>query len=64
MEYSIDVVILDDRYKIVTLKRNLLPNRFFFWNPKYKNVIEAPDGFINKEKMKLGDIVNINQKNG
>lgn len=53
MHYPIDVVILDDSNKIVTLKPNLKPNRIFLWNPKYERVLELPDGYIKKNKLSL-----------
>lgn len=42
MDYPISVVILNNRNQVVKIKENLLPNSFFFWNPKYKTVIEMP----------------------
>lgn len=55
LKSSIDVLILDTHNKVVKLKTNLSPNRFFIWNPKYFKVIELPSGTIKKTKTKLKD---------
>ncbi len=60
LKKSIDVVILDQGLKVVKLKRSLKPNSFFFWNPKYKLVIELPAGTINKTKTTQGCYFTLN----
>lgn len=57
LKFPIDVLILDDKNKIINLKNNLKPNRIFIWNPKYKNVLELPNGFIKKNNLKTSDRV-------
>lgn len=52
----IDVVILDDEQTIVAIKQNLKPNRIFFWNPKYQNVLELP---INVYHLKIGEKIEL-----
>jgi len=47
MRFPIDVIILDNKYKVVKLKENLKPNSIFVWNPKYNIVLELPAGTIN-----------------
>lgn len=59
MRYPIDVVILDEKNNIVKLKQNLQPNRIFLWNPKYKIVLELPNGFISKNKLKTKEKINL-----
>lgn len=59
MKYPIDIVILDDSFKITTIKQSLQPNQIFFWNPMYKNVLELPKGDIKKYKMKLDQTVHL-----
>lgn len=44
MKFPIDVVILDKKMVVVSLKENLKPNRFLFWNPIYCGVLELPSG--------------------
>lgn len=41
MRSPIDVFILDDDYIVRKIKRNLKPWRVFFWNPKYRKVVEC-----------------------
>jgi len=55
MQYPIDVVILNNEKKVVTLKPNLKPNRIFLWNPKYFLVLELTSGFILKNKLNIGE---------
>ena len=61
MDVPIDVVILDNKGKVVKIKKNISPNRTFFWNPIYKKIIEMPserkDG-----KVRKGDILAISDK--
>jgi uncharacterized membrane protein (UPF0127 family) len=52
--FPIDVMILDDNFKVTKLKSGLKPNKIFLWNPKFENVLELPEGWIKKKKIKLG----------
>ncbi len=54
LQEPIDVVVLDDSFKIVKLRENLKPNRLFFWNPKYSLVIELPAETLKKSKTSIG----------
>lgn len=54
MKFPIDIVILDNKNHVVKLKKSLKPNRIIVWNPKYFNVLELPEGFIQKNKLKIG----------
>lgn len=54
MRFPIDVVILTNDNTIFAIKQNLQPNRFFFWNPFYRNVLELPVGTIQTERIKIG----------
>lgn len=55
----IDVLVLDKKYRVVKLIENLPPNRIFFWNPKYKNIVELPPGTIAKKEITPGTIIKI-----
>lgn len=50
----IDVLILDKNNRVVKVRKGLLPNRVFFWNPMYKNVIEMPAGTIVRKHISVG----------
>lgn len=52
---SIDVLILDQNLKVVKIEVDLLPNKFFFWNPIYDLCLELPGGSIVKSKTQVGD---------
>jgi uncharacterized protein len=54
MKFPIDVLILNGEKKVEKLAANVMPNRFFFWNPRYCNVVELPAGTISKHKIKKG----------
>lgn len=56
MKYPINVVILDKNMRVVQIKQNLKPNRIFFWNPIYSDIIELP---LNKFNIRNGDKLKI-----
>jgi len=60
LKLPIDVLILDKNNTVMKLKRQLSPNRIFFWNIKFDTVIELPKGFIEKSKTEIGDIIKFN----
>lgn len=55
MKYAIDVVILNKQKKVIALKENLQPNRFFLWRVNGIIVIELPLGTIRKTRTALHD---------
>ena len=57
---KLDVVILDNKGRVVKFKEALAPNSLFLWNPKYSNVLELPFGIIKKLKLKNGHILIFN----
>jgi len=59
IKFPIDVLVLDKDNKVVKLKEGLKPNRFFVWHPKFKKVIELPEGFIKKNRIKLGSKISL-----
>jgi len=58
LKKPIDVLILNSEFRVQNLKQNLLPYRFYFWNPKYEWVLELPAGAIKKSKTQVGDQLN------
>lgn len=46
MKYPIDVIVLNNENKVIKIKKDLKPNNFFFWNPKYSRIIELPHTHI------------------
>lgn len=63
VRFTIDVLILDKKNKIASIKENLKPNRIFLWNPAYEKVIELPRGTIKKYSLKLGDAIKLDLTN-
>lgn len=59
MNFPIDVVILDNNRNVAKLKENIRPNSIFLWNPRHNLVLELPPGIIGKEKIKIGDKINL-----
>lgn len=55
----IDVIVLDKQHQVVKVKEELAPHTFFFWNPKYKDIIELPRGYIRKQNIKIGDKIKL-----
>ncbi len=54
LKEPIDVIVLDKNNKVIKLKSNLMPNRIFFWNPKYSLIIELPQTKIAISGIGLG----------
>lgn len=59
MKFPIDVLILDKNQQVVQLKQNMVPNRLFFWNPRYNLLLELPVGLIKKKGIKKGSKIKI-----
>ncbi|MFA5141528.1 MAG: DUF192 domain-containing protein [Candidatus Woesearchaeota archaeon] len=55
--FPIDVLFLDSSYHVVEVKRHLMPFRFYNPVHKARYVIELADGAIEKERIKLGEII-------
>jgi uncharacterized membrane protein (UPF0127 family) len=51
----IDVVVLDADGAVASFKKNTKPSRFFFWNPKYKRILELPP----TDKISSGDMLEL-----
>lgn len=54
MHFPIDVLILNQNTTVVAIKQALMPNRLFFWNPRYNTVMELPQGWIERHNIKQG----------
>ena len=59
LKFPIDVLILNNKNKIMSIKKNLKPNRIFLWNPKYEKVIELPIGIVQKKAIKINDTIDL-----
>lgn len=59
LKFPIDVLILNNENKIVAIKKNLMPQRVFVWNPKYDQVLELPSGTIDKKNLKINDALDL-----
>jgi len=59
VRFPIDVVICDTKMRVAVLREKFLPNRMFFWSPRFFNVFELPSETIKKSNIKIGDILEI-----
>lgn len=59
VKFPIDVLILNSENKVVSIKKNLKPNRIFLWNPLYEKVLELPSGTIEKKMIKINTPIDI-----
>ena len=59
VKFPIDVLVLDNKNRVMSIKENLKPNKIFLWNLKYKTVIELPSGTIKKNEIKLLDDIEL-----
>lgn len=57
VKFPIDVLILNKKNKIVSIKENLKPNKIFLWNPMYEKVLELPSETIKKKTIRMNDTV-------
>src|SRR5581483_4939826 len=55
LKKPIDVLVLSSEFRVRSLKQNLPPSNFYFWNPQYQWVLELPAGAIKKSQTKVGD---------
>lgn len=60
VKFPIDCLVLDKNKKVVSMKENLKPASFYFWNPVYDFVIELPVGRIKESKTQIGDRLKLN----
>ncbi len=58
MKFPIDVLYLNEDWKVVELKENFVPYSYYTPKRKAKFIVELPEGSILKSKTKVGDIVN------
>lgn len=59
MRIPLDILVLNSKYQVVSIKESLTPYNFFFWNPKYNFVLELPSGTVKSKKIKLGSQVKL-----
>ena len=59
LKEEIDVLVLDSLGQVVDLKQDLKPNRLFFWNPKFSDIIELKAGTVKKFRIKVGPVLKI-----
>lgn len=59
MKTPIDVLILNEKHGVVKMKKGLLPNKLFLYSPKYKTVVEMPNGSIKKYQICINDKISI-----
>jgi uncharacterized membrane protein (UPF0127 family) len=58
MKVPIDVMVVTNDFKVVKLA-TVLPNQLFFWNMKYRIIIELPKGAIRKSQTQVGDVLSL-----
>lgn len=62
MRVPIDVLVLTNRGEVVSMRQSLKPFSFFFYSPLYDTIVELENGFIQKNNIKIGDIINLEYK--
>ncbi len=55
--YPLTILVCDKEMEVVKTK-NMKHNSFFFWNPKYENIVELPEKNV---KVKLKDKLKIEE---
>lgn len=59
LRFPIDVLILDSQKRVMIFKESLSSNRIFFWNPRYRTVLEMPEGTIKKHNIRKGTTISL-----
>ena len=59
LKFPIDVIVLDKKFQVKYIKKNMKPNRIYIWNPLYNIVVEMPEKTISEKKIKIGDKIRI-----
>ncbi|MDP3785452.1 MAG: DUF192 domain-containing protein [bacterium] len=59
MAFSIDVLVLNKKNKVVKYKRNLKPNRVMFWMPACDKVVEIPTALMLEGIVEVGNELEI-----
>lgn len=44
MHFPIDVAVLDENGVVRVVRKNMPPGHFFFWNPRWRRILELPAG--------------------
>ncbi len=60
VKYPIDVIIVDKKFEVVSIRENLQPNRMYLWNPKYNLVVELENGAVKRSQTEINDLLEIN----
>ena len=55
--FPIDVILVDGKKRVVELKQNFRPFTFFTSRNLASFAIEAPAGFVRREKIAVGDTI-------
>jgi len=55
LKQPIDIILLGTSSQVVNMAIDLSPNRFFLYPPRFKIVIELPQGSISSSKTSIGD---------
>lgn len=55
LKFPIDVLILNNKNRVVLTKKEIKPNRIFLWPLIYETVVELPAGEIERLKINTGN---------
>ena len=59
LKFPIDVLILNKDDRVSKIKKSLKPNNIFLWNPIYYKVLELPEGYVDRKKIKINDQISL-----
>ncbi|MGI5828017.1 MAG: hypothetical protein ACOX6V_03285 [Patescibacteria group bacterium] len=52
MKFPLTIIVCNSTFVVQAIKWNLLPNRVYFWKPRWSNIFELPAG---KYPVSIGD---------
>ena len=61
MKNNIDIIFLNKNNKVVKIYENVTPNKIIFPINEGKNIIELNASFIKSAKIKIGDLVELEE---
>ncbi|PLW80781.1 hypothetical protein C0585_00755 [Candidatus Woesearchaeota archaeon] len=54
VHFPIDMIFLDKDKKIIEIKEDFKPYKFYFPKNKFSFLVELPNGYVKKQRLKIG----------
>jgi uncharacterized membrane protein (UPF0127 family) len=64
MKHVIDVIFLDQEYRVVRICEHLQPGRFTWWVRRAHSALELPAGAVRSSETQVGDLLDFAEASG